>query len=80
MSLQELSKSSPGEVLETPSRLQKLSRGAFQASGSWPAASSLFAAAEVYGPAGGLGGMRKALTIHQNYSEGFALFGLVGAV
>ena len=63
VSLQDVSKSSPEEVFETPSRLQELSRGAFQASGSWPAASSLFAAAEVYGPAGGLGGMREAVTI-----------------
>ena len=63
------SKSSPEEVLGTPSRLQELSRGAFQASGSWPAASSLFAAAEVYGPAGGLGGMREALTILRNSKQ-----------
>ena len=62
-------KSSPEEVLGTPSRLQELSRGAFQASGSWPAASSLFAAAEVYGPAGGLGGMREALTILRNSKQ-----------
>ena len=40
-----------------------------KASGSWPAASSLFAAAEVYGPAGGLGGMREALTILRNSKQ-----------
>ena len=68
-SLQGASKSSSEESLETPSRLQELSRGAFQASGSWPAASSLFAAAEVYGPAGGLGGMREALTILRNAKQ-----------
>ena len=50
------SKSAPEEVLETPSRLQELSRGAFQASNCCPAPSSLW-------PASGLGGMREALTI-----------------
>ena len=55
-SLQGASKSSPEEVFETPSRIQALSRGAFQASSSWPAASSLW-------PPKGLGGMREALTI-----------------
>ena len=55
-SLQGASKSSPEEVFESPSRLQELSRGAFQASSSWPAASSLWLA-------GGLGGIREARTI-----------------
>ena len=56
VSLQELSKSSPGEVFEAPSRLQELSGRAFQASSCCPATSSLW-------PASGLGGMREALTI-----------------
>ena len=41
VSLQELSKSSPGEGFEARSRLQELSRGAFQASNCCPATSSL---------------------------------------
>ena len=56
--LQELSKSSPGELFEAPSRLQELSGGAFQASSCCPATSSLW-------PAGGLGGMREASTINE---------------
>ena len=53
VSLQDVSKSSPEEVFETPSRLQELSGGAFQASDCCPATSSLW-------PASGLGGMREA--------------------
>ena len=55
-SLQDASKGSPEEVLEPQSRLQELSRGAFQASSCWPAASSLW-------PASGLGGIHEAQTI-----------------
>ena len=56
VSLQKLSKSSPGEGFEAQSCLQELSGGAFQASNCCPATSSLW-------PASGLGGMREALTI-----------------
>ena len=47
--------SSPEEALETPSRLQELSRGAVQASNCCPAPSSLW-------PASGLGKIRATLT------------------
>ena len=72
-SLQDPSKSSPGEVLESPSRLQELPRRGFGDSKPRPRAlprSRPSPAPSSLWPASGLGGMREALTIRQSWTLG----------